>query len=1178
MPRDVSQTPDELLDQLAEDYIARLREGQEPTLDEYCLRYPELADDIRELLPTLAMLEQVAPEAEPQTGRLDGVPDRIGDYSVIREIGRGGMGIVYEARHDALRRRVALKVLPPKAAEKQSNIDRFLREARAAGRLHHTNVVPVFEVGFRDGLHFYSMQFIEGQNLDTIIDELRLLQSGDERTVIVPAASVGGDSVARQLMSTQTQVPGESTEIEVSTTKSATLSGFQSKLTDETTTVGYFHRVAQVGMQLCEGLAYAHGQGILHRDIKPSNLLLDSAGVVWITDFGLAKAEGEDLTHTGDIVGTLRYMAPERFNGVADARSDLFSVGLALYELCTLQPAYDQTDRANIMRAITNSSPIPPRVRNPEVPRDLETLILKLTERSPEHRYQSATEAAEDFRLFLADRPVLARRSTPIERLFRWSRRNPALAGLIACVCLLIGLLMAGAVAYGLEMEERSKELAARTTEAERAKKAAEDANLEMTRQTFMANYNQAKAQRFSGRLGQHFESLAALNRAADTLPSLNLDEAGLEIHKRMLRKQVMAALPLTDFRPENAPTRLPPSRPNANEQSSTVDIDAVTSDFRYRAIWESERLVVTRDGKQVFSREDVQAVQGLRLSPNGRFLLVAHGTPSVVFRVWDTLSGRETVTVPRCRGLQRVGISNQLIAYGAADSQVVVADIATGETGATATFQSLPRAIVFQRGSNRLGIAAGRELSIWDPLTEDAPTRVLQADVTLHSIAIGPKHICAGTHNGPILVWSDYVPALKAANTEDGPLAPSMTLSGHTSRVSELLLSPVDPILASDSWDGAARFWNLQTGEQLLRIDGGEIRRFQAKEVGAAISYPGFSDDGRTIASRYQSKATIKATVVYQSARTTLRNPGRKGRVWDVLWHNPTGALFVSTDEGIEIWDVERRKVVQQNRDGIVRSMFLSDDGRSLLTSGISGIRRWPIQFEPGTVPTLGEPKVLLAGHFKRLTMSADGRRAVADKNFRAHLLTIDGDTITDEGRIAPHSGLDRVALTPDGKWLITSTWAGTGVIVWDVETREKVVDLVPDSGNATVAVSPDGRFLIATTQSATQVVWEVGTWKKLKELPRMRADDWPGPIGFSADNKYLAVSETRFSSRLLSLPDLEPITTIPADLSPTTLEAFAFDADNTHLAIGLRENIEVWDLATVRERLESMSLNWRQ
>lgn len=1176
MPKDVSQTPDELLDQLAEEYIARVRDGQDPSLDEYCLRHPELADDIREILPTLAMLEAVAPEAEPQSSRLDGVPDRIGDYSVLREIGRGGMGIVYEARHDALRRRVALKVLPPKAAEKQSNVDRFLREARAAGRLHHTNVVPVFEVGCRDGLHFYSMQFIEGQNLDTIIDELRLLQSGDEITAIVPT-KVSSDSVARQLMSTQTQVLGEATEIEVSPSKSATLSGFQSKLTDETTTVGYFDRVAHVGLQLCEGLAYAHGQGILHRDIKPSNLLLDSAGVVWITDFGLAKAEGEDLTHTGDIVGTLRYMAPERFNGIADARSDLFSVGLALYELCTLQPAYDQLDRANIMRAITNSSPVPPRVLNPEVPRDLETLILKLTERSPEHRYQNATEASEDFRLFLADRPILARRSTLLERFWRWSRRNPALAGLIACVCLLVGLLLGGAVAYGLEMEERSKELAARTAEAERAKKDAEDATLEMTRQTFMAKYNQAKAQRFSGRLGQHFESLAAVKRAADTLSHLELDEASLEVHKRMLRRQALAALPLTDFRPETVTDRPPPARAEPAALSSP-EADAVTADFRYRATWNDEQIVVTRDGKQIFSCGQMKAVELLLLSPNGRFLLAALNDPKVKFRVWNTMSGQETMTVPRTKTLQRVAISNELVAYFAGDRQVVVADAETGVTKATATFESPPRSLAFQRNSHRLGITAGRVVSVWDPVIEDAPSRSFQTDVPLHSIAIGPKYICCGTHAGQILVWADYESAMKAAPSESELTEPSRILFGHTSRVSVLLLSPVDPILASDCWDGTARFWNLQTGEQLLRVDGGEIRRFDAKDVGDVISYPGFSDDGRTIASRYQSKSTIKARIVHESARVTLRNTDRSGRVWDVTWHEPTGALFVSTDEGIELWDVKRRTVIQRNRGGIVRSMFVSDDGRSLLTSGVSGIMRWPIEFEAGGNPTIGRPSVLLAGHFKRMTLSKDGCRAVADKNFRVHLLKIDGDEITDEGRIAPHAAIDRVILTPDGKWLITSTWAGTGVIVWDVETREKVVDLLPDSGNATISVSPDGKYLVATTQSAAQIVWEVGTWKKVKELPRMRADDWPGPIGFSADGKYLAIAETRFNSRLLSLPGFEPIMAIPSDLTPTTLETFAFDAGSKKLAIGLRKNIEVWDLEAVRVEMDSIGLDWQR
>src|SRR5262249_18117759 len=194
-----------------------------------------------------------------------------------------------------------------------------------------------------------------------------------------------------------------------------------------------------------DGLAHAHAHGVIHRDVKPSNLLLDSRGTVWIADFGLAKAEGmADVTNSGDIVGTLRYMAPERFRGQTDARGDVYSLGLTLYEMLTLRPAFDNEDRAGLIATIVNESPPRPRKVDPRVPRDLETIVLKASAKDPANRYAGAAEMAEDLRRFLADRPVRARRSTVLEQLGRWRRRNPTVAALTVAIFLLLAVLAGG--------------------------------------------------------------------------------------------------------------------------------------------------------------------------------------------------------------------------------------------------------------------------------------------------------------------------------------------------------------------------------------------------------------------------------------------------------------------------------------------------------------------------------------------------------------------------------------------------------------------------------------------------------------------------------------------------------------------------------------------------------------
>ena len=197
-----------------------------------------------------------------------------------------------------------------------------------------------------------------------------------------------------------------------------------------------------------EALEYAHQQGILHRDIKPSNLLLDAHGEVWVTDFGLAKAQGSDeLTRTGDIVGTLRYMAPERFDGWSDPRSDVYALGATLYELLTLRPAFDESDRVKLIDRVLHESATPLRQIDRRIPRDLETVVLKALAKEPGERYATAGQMAEDLQRFLTDRSILARRLTTTERTWRWCRRNPAVAALLTLVAF---LLAAGTVASSL--------------------------------------------------------------------------------------------------------------------------------------------------------------------------------------------------------------------------------------------------------------------------------------------------------------------------------------------------------------------------------------------------------------------------------------------------------------------------------------------------------------------------------------------------------------------------------------------------------------------------------------------------------------------------------------------------------------------------------------------------------
>jgi eukaryotic-like serine/threonine-protein kinase len=487
-----------VLEALVEEYVGRLRRGEQPAIGEYCQRHPELAPRIEELFPALGLVEAFKPGAENATdsfhgteGPLDpnirarsqaGTADRLGDYRIIREVGRGGMGIVYEAEQESLGRRVALKVLANHRLTDSKQVLRFHREARAAARLHHTNIVPVFGVGHENSVFYYVMQFIQGMGLDQVLEEVRRLQGLPSQAPAHPgsdrwrprsaSAEPGAAAVARSLLSGQFAVAG--TAGEETGLQNASLLLHEASITTPDLPIGsteatrdrdsharpidpstfssasdsssrYARAVAQAGVQVAEAIQHAHDQGILHRDIKPSNLLMDLHGTVWVADFGLAKAtEDDDLTHTGDIVGTIRYMAPERFQGRCDSRTDIYSLGITLYEILARRPAFIELDRSKLLLLVTTTNPPSLRSLDASIPRDLETIVQKAMARDPADRYQTAGALGEDLRRFLSDRPILARRSTTIEKAWRWCRRNSAVASLLALLALLLLSLAAG--------------------------------------------------------------------------------------------------------------------------------------------------------------------------------------------------------------------------------------------------------------------------------------------------------------------------------------------------------------------------------------------------------------------------------------------------------------------------------------------------------------------------------------------------------------------------------------------------------------------------------------------------------------------------------------------------------------------------------------------------------------
>ncbi len=475
-------TSEERLGALDNDFVEKPARRRAPSVEGHAAAHADVTAEIHRTIPSAQKTGESEPDSVDVTGDFDATAvvvrgarlERLGDFRVLREAGRGGMGVVYEAEQQSLGRRVALKVLAAHTIPDPAQVRRFEREARAAAQLHHTNIVPVFGVGEQDGLHYYAMQFIPGLGLDNVIDEVKRLRSSTSTSAPAgaPPPELGEDPVgiattatgiARSLVTEQfvpttllTDGPSSSEASQPDEPEMTFHSPRRMVVATEPASKGrigpsdlgsdarYWRSVARVGLQVAGALEYAHTQGILHRDIKPSNVLLDAQGTAWVADFGLAKAvEGDDLTHTGDIVGTIRYMAPERFHGRCDARSDVYALGLTLYEMVALRPAFEQAARQALIRQVMEEEPARLRKLSVTLPRDLETVVQKAIARDPAGRYATAGALAEDLARFLDGKPIRARDTGVLERCWKWARRRPAIAALLAglAVAIVTGLM-----------------------------------------------------------------------------------------------------------------------------------------------------------------------------------------------------------------------------------------------------------------------------------------------------------------------------------------------------------------------------------------------------------------------------------------------------------------------------------------------------------------------------------------------------------------------------------------------------------------------------------------------------------------------------------------------------------------------------------------------------------------
>jgi tetratricopeptide (TPR) repeat protein/WD40 repeat protein len=947
-------------------------------------------------------------------------------------------------------------------------------------------------------------------------------------------------------------------------------SGSHSDLTSQTESK-YFRSVAQTGLQVAEALAYAHSQGVLHRDIKPSNLLLDLAGQVWITDFGLAKTEESDeLTRTGDMVGTLRYMAPERLSGDADARSDVYGLGITLYEMLTLRPAFADSARHEVIKKVVEEDPVLPHKLDRKIPRDLETVVLKAISKEPEKRYATAQSMAEDLRRFLSDRPIQARRSSATEQVWRWCRRNPAVASLFLVVGLLL-VVVAGVSTHSAVYLSRQFE----KTDKERRR--AEEAERQARLREAEALLGQAHGIRLSRRPGQRFEALMALAKAAAIGRELEQPPHWFD----QLRNEAIATLAIPDI---HITQEWDWTYEGQEDLPVTTGI-GLSDDFKLYVRFDAYGRGQEKGLCTIHRLADQAEIA--RLPAFGEAVVASFGTGRTLgvrgasgrFQLWALDENKPVFKESQVGGF-KFRQDGRLIALSHTDGAISVYDTATANGRPEWRLEPLDNVRGFGAVLHpRLPLVAIVSYGFREILVRDLRSGTVVATI------LPPWE----RRNGDA-AWSPDGKVLTVTQGDGGQIQrftfdpatnifqPLPPIQGPVTGAPRISYNPAGDRFACCGWNDKVALHDADSGQLL----------FTAPALGGAGELRFDSTGGRLAAAR-PKKERIGLWSVADGREYRALIDEQKGEVLEerpLPAIHPGGRLAAwGGPEAVVLFDMETGRKVASLPPGPPPRPFTAvafDGAGNLITNGFAGAFRWPVQPLAGatgvppvaTKETAVPPERLRVGPAERLPFHPGNREiaASADGQLIAQAM-YSGYGMQDPGGWVLHpksprlrqlnsEGVTSAGVSPDGRWVAFGTNQG-GIRIHDAATGELVLRSPFKHGDF-CRFNADGRWLVTEVDGGQ--VYEVGTWAPGPKLG-------PG-TPWSATKDVVVMVQPNGIYRLVELVTGRELARLedPEQNSGAAI----FTPDGSKLVVSAKNGLRVWDLRRIRAQLRQLDLDW--